>query len=70
MFDPNSPVISLAAYRLHIRQLYQAGELSPEVATVRLLRVDIDEIARARRARSQAEPPPDYLPRGDGGFAA
>jgi hypothetical protein len=60
MFDPTfleSSGTSPADQRLRIRQLYKAGDITPEVATVRLLRLDIDEIALARKRKTQAEPP-------------
>jgi hypothetical protein len=65
MFDSTASVISLADHRHRIRRLYRAGELSPEVATAQLLRLDIDEIARARRLRIKTGPPSDSFPWGD-----
>jgi hypothetical protein len=53
MFNP-AP-ISAAHQREHIRHLFKAGHLSPEAATVQLLRLDIDEIARARKSNIQTE---------------
>jgi hypothetical protein len=58
MFDPTSLSISLASRRLRIRRLYWAGDLTTEIATAQLLRIDIDEVARARRLKAQAEPHP------------
>jgi hypothetical protein len=39
---------SLVEERRRIRQMYESGELTPDVATVQLLRLDIDAIKRAR----------------------
>ena len=39
---------SLAEQRSRIRQMYESGELDPEVATAQLLRLDIDAIKNAR----------------------
>jgi hypothetical protein len=70
MFDSTASVVSLADHRQRIQRVYRTGELSPEVATVRLFRLDIDEIARARRLRTLTGPAPDCCPRGTGGSAA
>jgi hypothetical protein len=47
--------------RSRIRQMYDSGELTPEVATVQLLRVDIDAIKQARghEPRLSPEAPPE-----------
>jgi hypothetical protein len=56
MFDPTSLPMSPEDRRRQIRQLYNAGRLTPEVATVQLLRLDIDEIAQQRRLTGPTAP--------------
>jgi hypothetical protein len=49
LLDPNATETSLPNLRQRILQLYKAGHLTAELATVQLLRLDIDEIVRARK---------------------
>jgi hypothetical protein len=56
MFDPTSLPMSAEDRRRQIRRLYNEGRLTPEVATVQLLRLDIDEIARQRRLTGPTAP--------------
>jgi hypothetical protein len=55
MFDPTSLESQLGNHRYRIWQLYKAGGLTADVATVQLLRLDIDEIVRARVLSRQTE---------------
>jgi hypothetical protein len=57
MFDPGPPETSSANERQHIRQLYKEGHLTPESATVQLLRLDIDAIVSARISPPSLTPP-------------
>jgi hypothetical protein len=56
MLDPTSLESPLANHRYRIWQLYKAGDLTAEMATVQLLRLDIDEIMRARALNGQTDP--------------
>jgi hypothetical protein len=62
--------MSPADRRLQIRQQYNTGILSPEHATAQLLRLDIDELARLRRLKTQAASDQTGLPDGGGDIAA
>jgi hypothetical protein len=57
MPHPSPNGSSLANERNDIRQLYKAGHLTAELATVQLLRLDIDEIVRARTLAAHTDPP-------------
>jgi hypothetical protein len=56
MSEPASLSNSSGSHRLQIHRLYKAGALTPEAATAQLLRLDIDEVARARNLKLQAGP--------------
>jgi hypothetical protein len=51
MFEPTPPEASLAIQRQRIRQLFTAGQLTAESATVQLLRLDIGEVTRVRKTQ-------------------
>jgi hypothetical protein len=57
LFDPTPLETSPANERRRIQQLYKAGDLTPEVATAQLLRLDIDAIARARELNRRTDSP-------------
>jgi hypothetical protein len=55
LLDPNPSETSLPNLRQRILQLYKAGQITAELATVQLLRIDIDEIVRVRKINRQAD---------------
>ncbi len=57
MFDTTVLEASPLDERRRIWQRYKAGELDVEAATVQLLRLDIDGIARARELRDNKGEP-------------
>ena len=59
LLNANPTETSLPKLRQHILQLYKAGQLTAELATVQLLRLDIAEIARARKFNRQTDSPSD-----------
>jgi hypothetical protein len=55
LLDPNLTETSLSNLRQRILQLYKVGHLTGELATAQLLRIDIDEIVRARKFDRQTD---------------
>ncbi len=57
MFDTTVLETSPLGERRRIWQSYKAGELDVEAATAQLLRLDLDDIARARELRANEGEP-------------
>jgi hypothetical protein len=58
MSDQLFPEASLVTERGRIRQMHQTEEMTAEAATVKLRRLDIDAITRARELDMGADLPP------------